>query len=147
MSTTDQAPARPTPGRLLLAGAVVAVVAATLVLTAIALDRWGPGNIGRGFAVGAVVGSALAGFAIWRALRRPDRATSGDRLFVGRGDERDRAVAARTFALLGAWALPLTMAAFLAMALGAPADASMGMLFIAQVAVGLVAAWRAAQRL
>jgi hypothetical protein len=144
MSTPDTTHHVP-PGRMPLVAGVLAVLAVLVAGAALALDRWGPGNMGRGFAVGALVGATLGGVAIWRAWRRPDRATSGDRLFAGTADERDRAVAGRAFALLGAWALPLTFVATIAIALGAPADASMFFLIVGQVVVGAVAFLRAAR--
>ncbi|MCC2309510.1 hypothetical protein [Cellulomonas chengniuliangii] len=144
MPTTD-ATARPARSRA-IAMAAVGSTAALLAGVALALDRWAPGNMGRGFAIGALIGAALACVALGRAWRRPERATTGDRLFAGAADERDEAVATRAFAVLGAAALPMTFAAAIAIALGAPADATVFFLIVGQVAAGWVAFASTARR-
>lgn len=147
MSTTDPGTARPSrPGRRTTAVAVGAATLALVVGGILALDRWGPGDMGRGFAAGALIGLALAGAALWRGLRRPERATTGDRLFSGTADERDEAIATRAFATLGLASLPLAVAATLALALGAPADATTFLLLVALLAVLVGAFARAARR-
>ncbi|MDM8084035.1 hypothetical protein QUV83_04565 [Cellulomonas cellasea] len=134
MSTTDSSHASP-HGHTALAArlAAVLVTAAALIAT---LERWGPGNLGRGVAVGCLIGAALGGVALWRGTGRPDSATPGDRLCAGSGDERDHAIATRAFAVVGVSALPLTSAATLAISLGAPVAPSLFFLVVAQLAFG-----------
>ncbi|GEM_PF-1532017 len=133
--STPSDPTRPAPRRTAVAVAVGAATLALVVGAVLALDRWGPGNMGRGFAVGALVGLGLGAVALWRGLRRPERATSGDRLFSGTADERDQAIATHAFATLGVAALPLVVVATLALALGAPADATTFLLLVALLVV------------
>jgi hypothetical protein len=146
MSTTDRTPHAGTT-RTLLVAAVLGALAVLVAAAALALDRWGPGSMGRGFAVGAAVGAVLGAVAIWRARRRPGSATTGDRLFAGTADERDHAVATRAFATLGLAALPLTFVAAGVLAFGAPADATAFLLIVAQVVVLVGAFARQARRL
>lgn len=144
MSTTSE---RTGPRvRLALLIPVFAALLLVVVGAALALDRWGPGDMGRGFAVGGAVGGALGAFAIWRGLRRPERATPGDRLFAQTADERDHALAGRALAVLGAAALPLTAAATVAIVLGVQADATLFLTLVAMVAVLVGAFVRAARR-
>lgn len=143
MPTTSE-PSGPR-ARLALLIPLFATLLLLVVGAALALDRWGPGNMGRGFAVGGAVGGALGAFAIWRGRRRPDRATPGDRLFAQTADERDHALAGRALAVLGATALPLTAGATVAIALGVPAEATLFVALVSMVAV-LVGAFAWASR-
>lgn len=146
MSTTESAPESTRAPRPALLVLVLAVVVAVAAVGALALDRWGPGHMGRGFAVGAAVGTALAGVAVWRALRHPDRATVGDRVMAHRADERDQRVADSALAVVGVAAVLLTAGAACAVALGVPADATLTVLLLAELAVGALAFRRAARR-
>lgn len=145
MSTTSD-PTRPRTARLTLAVTLGAATLALVVGGVLVLDRWGPGNMGRGFAVGALIGLGLAGLALWRGLRRPARATSGDRLFSGTADERDRTIATRAFAVLGITALPVAVVVTLALALGAPADATTFLMLVTLLAVLVGAFARTSRR-
>lgn len=146
MSTTDRTPLTGA-ARTLAVAVVLGVLAVLVAAAALALDRWGPGNMGRGFAAGAAIGATLGAVAIWRGRRRPGSATTGDRLFAGTADERDHAVATRAFAALGLAALPLTFVAAGALAFGAPADATAFLLIVGQVVVLVGAFARQARRL
>lgn len=146
MSTTDRTPPAGR-ARVLTVAVVLGTLAVLVAAAALALDRWGPGNMGRGFAVGAAIGATLGAIAIWRGHRRPESATTGDRLFAGTGDERDQAVATRALAALGLAALPLTFVAAGALAFGAPADATAFFLIVGQVVVLLGAFARQARRI
>ena len=90
--------------------------AAILVPLVLLLNRYGPGDMDRGAAVGG--GIALAGFAVaaWRAMRRPESTTSLDRAFTRTGDERDDAVLTAALAVVGIVSPPASAIATAAVA-------------------------------
>lgn len=112
--------------------------AAVLVPLVIVLNRYGPGDMGRGAAVGG--GLALAGFAVaaWRAMRRPGSTTSLDRAFTRTGDERDDAVLTAALAVVGMVSLPAAAIATATVAVGAPALPTLAILLYALLAVAIV---------
>lgn len=113
--------------------------AAILVPLVLLLNRYGPGDMGRGAAVGG--GIALAGFAVaaWRAMRRPESTTSLDRAFTRTGDERDDAVLTAALAVVGIVSLPASAIATAAVAVGAPALPTLTILLYTLLAVAIVA--------
>ncbi|NKX92946.1 hypothetical protein HF995_06590 [Sanguibacter hominis ATCC BAA-789] len=130
-----------TDQRKLVLKASVGLLAATAVLVPLVLilNRYGPGDMGRGAAVG---GSAvLVGFALaaWRAMRRPESTSTLDRVFTRTGDERDDAVATAALAIVGVVSLPASAIATAAVAVGAPALPTLTILLYALLAVAIVA--------
>jgi hypothetical protein len=103
----------------------------TLVLLpsgAILLREYAPGNMWLGYLVGGVLTVAVLGFALWRAARSPQTATTVERVVSNRADERDIAVRDTALAGLGVASIPLTSAAGVAVALGVPAGPALAVL-------------------
>jgi hypothetical protein len=119
-------------------GAALAVLA-LLVATGLLLREHAPGNMGTGFLVGAGGALVVAGAMAWRVHRRPAGATTFERAWTQRGDERDDAVLTRALAVLGLLALPLTGVAGIAIGVGAAVEVVIALLLFAEVAVGAVA--------
>lgn len=115
------------------------VLLAAVVLVGLLLRQYGPGNMGNGFLVGGFIGILLAGFAIWRVRRRPQRATTFERAFTQTGDERESAVLTRALAVMGLASFLLTCAAIVAVALGGPVEVVLGVLLGAELLTGAVA--------
>lgn len=115
------------------------VLLAAVVLVGLLLRQYGPGNMGNGFLVGGFIGILLAGFAIWRVSRRPQRATTFERAFTQTGDERESAVLTRALAVMGLASFLLTCAAIVAVALGGPVEVVLGVLLGAELLTGAVA--------
>ena len=92
--------------------------------------------MGNGFLQGAAFGLVLAGVGLWRALRRPESATSFERAFTQTGDERDDAVLTQALAVLGLLAFPLTAVATIAIGLGAQVEMVLALLLFAELGVG-----------
>lgn len=126
--------------RVTITKAVAGFLAASIVLVTgtLLLLRYGPGNMGRGFAVGGATALILFAFAVWRVARRPTDASSFERSFTGVGDERDRRIAERASAVVGLVSIPATGVAAVAVALGAGADAVLAILLYALLAVAVV---------
>jgi hypothetical protein len=118
---------------------VMLLILALVIATGLLLRRHAPGNMGTGFLLGAAAG--LVGVAVmgWRLTRRPERATTFERAWSQTGDERDDAVLTRALAVLGLLAFPLTGAAGIAIGLGASVEMVLGLLLLAEVAVGATA--------
>ena len=117
----------------------VGVGLAVLVTGAFVLDEIGPGNIGKGFAVGGLIAVGAFALAMWRSSRRPDSTTTADRALLGAGDERDRAIVRHAPAVVGLLAMPLSAAAAVALALGADVAMVMAILLWSELGVGIVA--------
>ena len=133
--STDQMTGRQ---KATLLGVTVATLAVVIVV-GLLLREHGPGNMGNGFLQGAAFGLVAGCFALWRATRRPDRATTFERAFTQTGDERDDAVLTRALAVLGILAFPLTGAAAVAIGLGAQVEMVLALLLFAQIGVGALA--------
>lgn len=123
-----------------LAGSVVLVTGTLLIL------RYGPGDMGKGFAVGGAAALIAFAFAAWRVTRRPTDATSFERAFTGTGDERDRRIAEKASAVVGLFAIPATGVAAVAVAMGAGADVVLAVLLYALLAVAVVSQLVAVRR-
>lgn len=108
--------------RLIPTNVAFLVAAFVLVTGTLLLMSYGPGNMGRGFAVGGSLALAGFTFALWRAARRPQNASSFERVFTQTGDERDNMVATQAFAVVGVVSIIATSFATVAVAIGAPAD-------------------------
>ncbi|WP_131103301.1 hypothetical protein [Ornithinimicrobium sufpigmenti] len=132
---TSELTARQKTGAFLGVGLLLALVIGVGLL----LREYGPGNMGTGFLQGAAVGLVLAGVALWRVSRAPDKASTFERAFTSAGDERDDALLTRSLAVLGLAAFPLTGAAAVAIGLGAEVMMIIFFLLIAQLTVGAVA--------
>lgn len=124
--------------KALVVGLVLAVVTLVIV-TGLLLRAYGPGNMGLGFLQGAAIGLLAAGLAIWRALRRPESATTFERAWTQTGDERDDVVLTQALAVVGLLALPLTGVAAIAIGLGAPVEMMLALLLLTELLVGAVA--------
>ncbi|MPV51310.1 hypothetical protein GCG21_15095 [Pseudactinotalea sp. HY160] len=113
MSTTDRTPLQ----TFLL---VLIPFTGVVLLTAIGLllREYAPGNMGTGFLVGAGLALVAAAVAGLRVVRHPERATTFERGWTQRGDERDDLVLTRALAVLGLLSLPLTVAATLLIGVG-----------------------------
>ncbi|HEX8497495.1 MAG TPA: hypothetical protein VF661_09900 [Actinomycetales bacterium] len=122
-----------------LAGAGVALALAALVGLGLVLREHAPGDMGNGFLVGGGLALVAAGIGAWRVTRRPDQASTFERAWSQRGDERDDAVLTRSLAVLGLLSLPLAAAAVVAIALGALVSATLTLLLLAEVVVLAVA--------
>lgn len=120
---------------------VVAAGLAVVIVVGLLLREHGPGNMGNGFLMGALVGVAAAAVAIWRSARRPDRTTLFERAWSQQGDERDDAVLTHALAVVGLLALPLTGAAAVAIGLGALVEMVLALLLGAEVLVFAVSFW------
>jgi hypothetical protein len=94
-----------------------------------------PAGMREGFLVGGLVAVAGFGFALWRSLRNPGSASTAERAITGGGDERDQAVLTRSLAITGLLVIPMTGAAAIALAAGAPTGVTMAVLLWAQLAV------------
>lgn len=123
-----------------LAGSI-GLVTGTLLLLA-----YGPGDMGKGFAVGGAISLSVFAFAVWRVARNPTDASSFERAFTGAGDERDRAVAQKASAVVGLVSIPATGIAAMAVAMGAGADVVLGVLIYSLLAVAVVSTIGAARR-
>lgn len=115
-----------------LAGSVVLLTGTLLLL------RFGPGDMGKGFAVGGALSLVVFAVAVWRVARRPTDATSFERTFTGAGDERDRRIAEKASAVVGLVSIPATGVAAVAVALGAGADVVLAVLLYALLTVAVV---------
>jgi len=124
--------------RALALGAALTILA-VLVATGLLLREYGPGNMGTGFLVGAGIALVAAAVAGWRVARHPAQATTLERAWTQRGDERDDAVLTRALAVLGLLSLPLTGLAAVAIGLGAAVEVVLTLLLGAEVLVGAVA--------
>ena len=122
-----------------LTGAGVALALAALVGLGLVLREHAPGDMGNGFLVGGGLALVAAGIGAWRVTRRPDQASTFERAWSQRGDERDDAVLTRSLAVLGLLSLPLAAAAVVAIALGALVSATLTLLLLAEVVVLAVA--------
>lgn len=71
-----------------------------------------------GYLVGASIALVAMAVAFWRTWRNPATTTTAERALTSRADERDRAVATRAAAVVGAWSLPLTGVAAVVVAVG-----------------------------
>lgn len=112
---------------------------ALAVVIGLLLREYGPGNMGNGFLWGAGLGALGAALMLWRAARRPDRASTFERAWTQTGDERDDAVLTRALAVLGLLAVPLTAVATVAVGLGAAVEMTLALLLFAQIGAGAVA--------
>lgn len=123
--------------------AIVILISAaglTILLGAgLLLREHAPGNMGNGFLAGASVASIVALVMIWRATRATSGATTFERAWTSRGDERDDAVLTRALAVLGLLALPLTGVATAAIAVGAEVPMVLFLLMVAQFMTGTIA--------
>lgn len=110
-----------------------------LVILALVLYNYGPGNMWLGAIGGGTVTLLALAVATWRVLRRPDSSNLVDRtIAVGAArDERDQAILRNAFAILGYFALPLTMVAAVALAIGAPLLPTITILLFSQIATGV----------
>ena len=133
--STDRRSRTRTP---LALGAALAILA-LLVATGLLLQEYGPGNMGGGFLAGAGGAIVVAAVMAWRVSRRPAEATTFERAWTQRGDERDDAVLTRALALLGLLALPLTGVAGIAIGLGAAVEMVIALLLFAELIVGAAA--------
>ncbi len=122
-------------------GVAFAIVA--LATGAIVLRAHGPGNMWAGYLVGGTVTVVLILFALWRARRSPQTATTAERAVSPQADERDRAVRDQALAVLGAYSIPFAAAAAVAVALGVPAVPALAVLLWELLALLAVAFWRA----
>jgi hypothetical protein len=137
MSTPDTSRTRSTlVTSLSVLGAVVAVVSIWMLLRS--SDSESAQSMAKGSLVGGAIGIAAATIAIWRARRRPDKASSSDRITSGLADERDRAVWRQATSIVGMCALPLCSVAAVAASLGAPVDAVMAILLWTQLVLLVV---------
>ena len=120
--------------------AAIGLVSGTagLVPLVVLLATKGPGDMGAGAAVGGGIVLVLFAAAAWRAARRPARATTVERSLTGTGDERDNLVATRAAAFLGVVSLPATGIATAAVAVGAPAVPTLGVLLYLLLGVAVV---------
>ncbi|SDD62190.1 hypothetical protein SAMN05216410_3585 [Sanguibacter gelidistatuariae] len=111
---------------------------AVLVPLVVLLVNKAPGNMGAGAAFGG--GFVLIAFTIaaWRTARRPDKTTTFERSVTGSADERDRLVATKAAAVLGVASLPITGIATSAVAMGAPATATLGITLYTLLAIAVV---------
>ncbi len=117
-------------------------ILATLTLVigiGLLLRRHGPGNMGTGFLQGAGVAIVAALIMVWRVVRAPDTASTFERAFTQRGDEREDAVLTHALAVLGLLSLPLTGIAAVAIGLGADVLMILFFLLVAQIIVSIVA--------
>ena len=96
-------------------------------------------SMAKGALIGGGVATPLMLLAVWRAHRRPDRASASERIVAGRADERDRLVWRRSTSILGIFSVPLTIVAAVAASLGAPVDAVMALLLWSQLILLIVA--------
>lgn len=115
------------------------VAIAVLVTAGLLLREYAPGNMGNGFLGGAGLAVVASAVALWRVVRRPERTTTFERGWTQAGDERDDAVLTRSLAVLGLLALPTTGAASMAIAVGAPTVATLGILMFVQIGVFVAA--------
>lgn len=99
MSTTTSRTARPV--RPVAMAASFLVASAVLATGTVLLVRYGPGNMGTGFAVGGGIVLLAMAVATWRSLRHPGASTTVERALTNTGDERDRRIAERAGAVLG----------------------------------------------
>lgn len=140
MSTTDTSPRL---AKALVLGVAIGLV--VVVTGGLLLRAYAPGRMWLGFIVGGAISIGAIGFAGWRRLTHPERTTSAERSLVGQGDERDQAVARSATATLGAFAIPLTTAAVIALAVGAPVAPVAALLLWSELLV-LVAAFVVIER-
>ena len=117
-------------------GTLVAMVAFVVPL-ALVLREYGPGNMWRGVLVGAAIALTGGAVATWRVSRA--HGSTADRAFLQVGDERDDAILTRAAAVAGVSALPLTALATVAVAVGADAVATLGVLLVIEAAVLAIA--------
>lgn len=109
-----------TIAKLAIAIALGLTVLSGILVVGLILQKHGPGNMGNGFLVGAGIGVLGSLGAGWRALRRPQSATTLDRAWTSTGDERDNVILTRALATVG-FSAPLVAATVtIALALGAP---------------------------
>lgn len=116
-----------------MAAAVSVIGAGSLLLT-----RYGPGNMGRGFAVGGGV-MTLAMLVAAIRVRHTQKSTLAERALTGTGDEREQRITERALALLGLVSVPLVGVAACAIAIGAAPDMTLALLLWALLAVLVLA--------
>lgn len=122
-----------------LVGLLVMVLLVFVIGVGLLLQEHGPGNMGTGFLQGAGLALVACAVMLVRVVRAPQRATTFERAFTQRGDERDDALLTQALAVLGLAALPLTGVAAIAVGLGAEVSMTIFLLLLAQLAVGAVA--------
>lgn len=115
--------------------AVLAVVVAALLVVGFVLREHAPGHLGDGFLVGAALALVGAAVAFGRVVLAPERASTFERAWTQRGDERDDAVLTRGLAVLGLCSLPLTGLAAVSVALGVAPAVAFALLMAALVGV------------
>jgi len=137
-----------TKAQVTITKAVGGFLASSIVLVTgtLLLVRFGPGNMGKGFAVGGAAALIVFAFAVWRVARRPTDASSFERSFTGVGDERDRRVAEKASAVVGLVSIPATGVAAVAVAMEASADVVLAVLLFGLIAVAVVSEIGAARR-
>lgn len=134
MSTNDL-----TAKQRVLIIALAFVFIAAVVSAGLYLRKHAPGNLGNGFLTGA--GIAILGVALawWRAIRRPQSASTFERAWTQSGDERDDAVLTRALAVVGLTAIPLTGVATIVLAVGGPMLPVLAILNFALIGVLIIA--------
>jgi len=139
MSTTTK---KNTRAPLVMGLALATVVTVTGWL---ALREFAPGNMGTGFLVGGGAVIVLGVIALARTTRHPERASTAERTLGGVPDERDASVLRTALATLGGISFPLTAAAAIALAVGAPTSPVIAILLWAEL-LGFVTAFYVANR-
>lgn len=134
-----------TPTRGALAGLTMGIAfgLVALVSGALLLRSYGPGNMWAGYIAGASIALVAMGFAFFRVWRRPAATTTAERAVTPHADERDKAVARRAAAVVGAATLPLTGVAAIAVAIGVDPAPAFAVLLWTQLALLIVAFARA----
>lgn len=97
-----------------------------------------PGNMATGILVGGLTVVVIFAFASWRSARNPYGVTSFERTVAAAGDERDKSVQEKTFALMGVCSVPVMSAAGIALALDAPVEVIVGIMMWSQILIGVV---------
>lgn len=114
---------------------VVAALCGALLVVGFVLREHAPGHLGDGFLVGAALALVGAAVAFGRVVLAPERASTFERAWTQRGDERDDAVLTRGLAVLGLCSLPLTGLAAVSVALGVAPAVAFALLMAALVGV------------
>ncbi len=114
-------------------GGAFAIVTLVLVLHA-----YGPASMAKGAAAGGAAMMLVFFVALWRAARRPQRASSFERTFAGTPDERDQRVATESAAVVGVAAIPTVSIAAVAVAIGAPTMPTFAILMYFLIALATV---------
>lgn len=134
MSTNNLTPARRRTGALLGISCGLVVMVTIWLLFRAKL----PGNMATGILVGGLTVLVIFAFASWRAARNPSGVSSFERTVAAAGDERDKSVQEKTFALMGVFSVPVMSAAGIALALDASVDVVVGIMMWSQILVGVV---------